>query len=322
MTTKPIPFNPKSLSAAREPAITIVNDYLKSIQKRHAMAITFIPFVGVLAGMFQIWKEGLGWQDISLLLTMYVLTVVGLEVGLHRYFSHKSFEAKPSLQILLAVLGAMAAQGPLIYWVANHRRHHQYSDRSGDPHSPHLQGDEFPDRIAGFWHAYMGWIFDHETPNPRFFVKDALRDPLLSQLDRLYLLWILLGLTVPAVVGGMMYGSFLGLWHGFLWGGLIRLFLVNQGTTFIVNSCCHTMGTRPFATNDQSTNNGWLCLPTFGSSWHNNHHAFPDSAISGLEWWQLDLSGWVIRALALLGFVWNVKTPTVERVFAKKGHSC
>lgn len=249
---------------------------------------------------------------------MYFLTVVGVEVGLHRYFAHKSFETTAALQSLLAILGAMAAQGPLIYWIANHRRHHQYSDQRGDPHSPHLQGEGLLNRITGFWHAHMGWIFDHETPNPGVFAKAELRNPSLSQIDRLYLFWILLGLVIPTIVGGVIYGNVVGLWHGFLWGGLVRLFLVNQGTTFIVNSSCHTVGTRPFLTDELSTNNGWLCLPTLGGSWHNNHHAFPGSAITGLAWWQLDPSGWVIRAFEWFGLVWNVKRPTPERIIAKK----
>ncbi len=304
------------------PQITIVNAYLQSLQRRHAFAITVIPLLGVIMAVFQTWKFGISRLEIITLLVTYGLSVIGVEVGFHRYFSHKSFEAHPAIRWLLGVLGSMAAQGPVIYWAANHRRHHQFSDQAGDPHSPHLHGSRIQDKWAGLWHAHMGWIFNHETPNPGFFTKDMRRDALIGHVDRLYLVWIGLGLLIPAIALGLIThhwsGSWRGLWSGFLWGGLVRIFLVNQGTTFIVNSVCHTLGQRPFHTGEQSTNNFWLMLPTFGGSWHNNHHAFPNSAINGLEWWQLDLSGWVIRSLNVMGLVWNVKQPTKKMIQARK----
>ena len=296
------------------PQITIINDYLQSIQRRHAFAITFFPLLGVILAIFQVWKYGVSPIDMGALLAMYGLTVIGVEVGFHRYFSHKSFDAHPSVRWLLGILGSMAAQGPVIYWAANHRRHHQFSDRRGDPHSPYLHGQGFRAQAAGLWHAHMGWIFNHETPNPGFFTKDMRRDPLIGHLDRHYLVWIGLGLLIPAIAVGWLTQSWMGLGAGLLWGGLVRIFLVNQGTTFIVNSVCHALGRRTFKTGDYSANNIWLALPTFGGSWHNNHHAFPHSAITGLEWWQLDLSGWVIRMLKRIGLAWNVKQPTRKMI--------
>ncbi len=303
------------------PQITIVNDYLQAIQQRHAFAITLLPLLGVVLAVVQVWNYGISAVDIAVLLIMYGLTVIGVEVGLHRYFSHKSFDTHPPIRWVLGVLGSMAAQGPLIYWAANHRRHHQFSDRTGDPHSPYEYGVPTQQRLKGLWHAHTGWMFHHTTPNPAFFTKEMCQDTLINQIDRLYLGWVALGLGLPSVIVGLFTQSWAGLWLGFLWGGLVRIFIVNQGATFFVNSVCHTWGKRPFNTQDSSTNNIWLVLVTFGGAWHNNHHAFPNAAMNDLEWWQLDLSGCLIRVLKWIGWAWNVKQPTKAMIEARKHQS-
>ena len=297
--------------------ITIKSDYLNNKGKFHAFAIALIPFLGTIFAVTIALVSGINSVDIWLLVVMYVLNVIGIEVGFHRYFSHNAFQTKTSVRAGLAILGSMAAQGPVNYWVSNHRRHHQYSDSSGDLHSPHIREDQPLNRWQGLWHAHIGWIFQHELTNTIVYAKDLLRDPLIYKINRLYLWWIVLGLTIPAVLGGLFTLSWTGMFSGLLWGGIVRLFLVQQGT-FIVNSVCHVWGSRPFLTSDRSTNNIWLALPSLGGSWHNNHHTFPYSATNRLDWWQVDISGWLIQALGKLGLAWNIRVPSSEVIKAKK----
>ena len=256
-------------------------------------------------------------MEIGLLVSLYILTLVGISVGFHRLFSHSTFQAHVAVKILLAILGSMACQGPLIYWVSNHRRHHQYSDKPGDPHSPYYIEEEAIDPILGLWHAQVGWTFTHEITNTFLFAKDLLRDSVISKVNQLYYFWVLLGLVIPTVLGGILTGTSMGLLSGFLWGGCIRLFLSYHFTNSI-NSITHLYGKRPFDTKEQSTNNICLAIPTIGEAWHNNHHAFPNSAKFGLQWWQVDLGYWVIRTLEVFGLAWDVKAPTAGMIEAKK----
>jgi stearoyl-CoA desaturase (delta-9 desaturase) len=236
--------------------------------------------------------------------------MIGISIGLHRYFSHGAFQTSWPLRLLLLVLGAMAAQGPVFYWAANHRRHHNYSDKPGDPHSPHLDpGTSLWGWLRGFWHAHLGWVFDHQVADGARFIPDLLSDPILARADRLYFAWVLLGLAFPALLGGFLIGGGTGAFLGFLWGGLVRIFLGQQTVAFI-NSVCHAFGSRPFPGTSQSRNNVLVAFFSLGEGWHNNHHAFPYAAVFGLEWWQVDPLGWLIRGLARLGLAWDVKAPT------------
>lgn len=297
--------------------ITIANDRLQALQQRFALATVLIPFLGSVLAIGLLWRSGIGAVEVGLLVSMYFLSLIGITVGFHRHFSHRAFQTNAAIRVMLAILGSMAAQGPIIHWVSSHRRHHQYSDQPGDTHSPHLCEGEKLIWLRGFWHAHVGWMFNSEMTNSALFAKDLLRDSAIAKVNQLYLTWVFLGLAIPSVLGGVLTGMWMGAFQGVLWGGLVRIFLVHHAT-WSINSITHLYGSRPFDTREQSTNNIWLVIPTGGEAWHNNHHAFPTSAKFGLLWWQIDLGYWVIRALELTGLVWNVKVPTADMLSAKK----
>lgn len=297
--------------------LTITSNYLQTLYRRLTLVTVLIPFTGSLVAIGLLWNSMLSPLDVELLVSMYVLTTLGIEVGFHRHFSHHAFQTTTAVQVILAILGSMAAQGGVIYWVATHRRHHQYSDLPGDPHSPHLHGDGISGRLHGLWHAYVGWLLAGEITNSMLFAKDMLRSPVIVKVNKLHQLWVILGLAIPTVLGGVLTWTWMGAFQGFMWGGLVRVFLGHQ-TAWLNVSMSHSYGSRPFDTNDGSTNNMWLAILTWGQSWHNNHHAFPNSAISGLEWWQIDLGAWAIRLLEFAGLAWDLKVPTVSMIKLKK----
>lgn len=270
------------------------------------LSVVILPFVGFVAVIVSLWGRGFNWVDGGLLLGMYVLTALGITVGFHRLFTHRAFETNKAIQFLLAVLGSMAVEGPLLKWVAIHRRHHQHSDTSEDPHSPHAHGDGLLALFCGVWHAHMGWFFEPDSPNLAHYVKDLHQSKLLRSASRLFPLWAILGLLIPAALGGLLTGTWMGVLSGLLWGGLARIFLVHH-VTWSINSICHLWGSRPFKTGDQSRNNFVFGTLGLGEGWHNNHHAFPSSARFGLRWWQIDLGYWFICALASLGLASRVK---------------
>jgi stearoyl-CoA desaturase (delta-9 desaturase) len=275
-----------------------------------------LPFLALGAAAVFLWGWGFSWTDFGLLVGMYVLTALGITVGFHRLFTHHSFETYRVVQLVLGVLGSMAVQGPLLKWVAQHRRHHQHSDQPGDPHSPHLHGRGLLGLLGGLWHSHLGWVFDADAPDLDRYVKDLRQSRLLRVLSALFPLWVALGLLVPAALGGLLSGTWPGALLGLLWGGLARVFLVHH-VTWSVNSVCHLWGGRPFPVRDESRNHFLVGVLALGEGWHNNHHAFPTSARHGLRWWQLDVSYWVIRALALLGLGWNVKLPAGQTFTAQ-----
>jgi stearoyl-CoA desaturase (delta-9 desaturase) len=241
---------------------------------------------------------------------MYMVSSIGIGIGYHRLASHGSFQTYPLVRAILAVFGSTASQGPVYYWAAIHRRHHATSDRPGDPHSPYLgHGEGLAGFFRGLWHAHVGWMFIHEITDWCRYITDLIRDDLLFRVNRLYFLWVFLGLAIPAALGGLLTGTWMGVLTGFLWGGLIRLFFV-QHVTWSINSVCHIWGTTPFRVADRSRNNLLIALPSSGEGWHNNHHAFPYSARHGLRWWQLDLNYAIIRGLALVGLAWDLKLPS------------
>jgi len=266
------------------------------------------PFLGLVAAAISLWGWGFSWVHLGLLLGMYALTALGITVGFHRLFSHRAFETNGAIQFLLAALGSMAAEGSLLKWVALHRRHHQYSDQPGDPHSPHQRGGSLLGLLGGLWHAHVGWVFRADPPDLSRYVKDLRQSSSLRTASALFPLWVVIGLLVPTALGGLLTGTWMGALFGLLWGGLARIFLVHH-VTWSVNSVCHLWGCRPFQTNDHSRNNFLFGVLALGEGWHNNHHAFPTSARHGLRWWQIDMSYWVIRALTLLGLAWKVTLP-------------
>jgi stearoyl-CoA desaturase (delta-9 desaturase) len=249
----------------------------------------------------------------------YLLTGLGITVGFHRLFTHRSFKTRPALRGLLAVMGSAAVEGPVIEWVANHRKHHQFSDQPGDPHSPHVDyGHGWRGALAGLYHAHIGWIFGGDALADRErYAKDLLADPVVAFVDRTFLLWVLAGLAFPFAIGFALTGTLLGALTALLWGGAVRMFCLHHAT-FSINSLCHFFGRRRYDTDDESRNLHWLALPTLGEAWHNNHHAFPTSARHGLRWWQLDPSAWFISALQHLGLAWDVVRISPERQLGKR----
>jgi stearoyl-CoA desaturase (delta-9 desaturase) len=292
-------------------------DILARRQRIHAWAILLVPSAGTLVAVVLAARYGVRTLELALLVAMYSLTMLGIIVGFHRHASHHAFDAHPAVRVILLASGSMAAQGPLFYWVANHRRHHQLSDRPGDPHSPRFDEERPLSGVRGLLHAHMGWSFDHPITNVLTYGKDLFRDPILGKINRLYYPLVALGLLLPGVVAGLVSGSFSAVVTGVLWGGLVRLFLVHH-VVFAVNSLGHAFGARPFATRDESRNNAWLAIPSFGDAWHNNHHAFPSAAYAGLEPWQIDVGGWVISALEWLGLARAVKRPTRAAMDTKR----
>jgi stearoyl-CoA desaturase (delta-9 desaturase) len=241
-------------------------------------------------------------------LVTYIVGMLGITVGFHRLFSHRSFAAGPALRVVLAIAGSITAQGSVTHWVANHRRHHVFTDQAEDVHSPHCKGGKTFGKWRGFWHAQLSWIYSHRPTNPLVFAKDILRDRALQRVSQLYPAWIAAGVLLPALLVGSIEGTWRGVLDGALWGGGVRMFLGIMLPS-AVNSFGHMVGSRPFATSDHSRNVAWLAWLTLGEGWHNNHHAFPASARLGLRWWQLDAGWGLICLLRALGVVSDVRTP-------------
>ena len=280
--------------------------------------ITVLPFVALAVAGWQTWNELLYWHDLVVFLIVYAMTGLGVTVGFHRLLTHRSFKTGPRTRGVLTVLGTMAIEGPVISWVADHRKHHAFADEEGDPHSPHVgHGGGVRGMLRGLFHAHMGWLFIHtQRGSKERYAPDLLKDPVVRWADRTFLLWVAVGLLIPFLLGFALGGTLTAGLTGLLWGGLVRMFVVHH-VTYSINSLCHVFGRRPFDTGDESRNLAWLAPFTFGESWHNNHHAFPTSAVHGLRRHQLDLSAWVIGALERLGLAWDVVRVPPERQAAR-----
>lgn len=279
------------------------------------------PFAAFVAAVAFLWHRGsphfgIGWPEIAVMVVMYSLAGFGVTIGFHRLLTHRSFETSRPVRLLLGVLGSAAAQGMLIRWCATHRRHHQQSDRDGDPHSPHLHGDGAWEMIRGMWHAHVGWCFDADARGLARSVPDLLADRALLLIDKLYFLWVALGIVLPALALGLYARSWHGFFAGMIWGGFVRIFFM-QHVTWSVNSVCHVWGTRPFRSSDHSTNNYPIALLSLGEGWHNNHHAFPTSARHGLRWWEFDASYLLIAAMRCCGLAWDVRVPKSSALSAR-----
>jgi stearoyl-CoA desaturase (Delta-9 desaturase) len=276
--------------------------------------VTGLPVLALGVVVWQAWADLLRWSDVAVFLILYVLTGLGVTVGFHRHFTHRSFRTGRVLRGVLAALGSAAIEGPVISWVADHRKHHAFSDREGDPHSPHVDhGGGWRGAMAGLLHAHVGWLFIHTQRGAKQrYAPDLIADPVVRFVDRTFVLWAVGGLAAAFGLGWALGGSVDAALTGLLWGGAMRMLFLHH-MTYSINSICHFFGRRGFATEDHSRNVSWLALPTLGESWHNNHHAFPTSATHGLRWWQVDVSSLVIRALEATGVVWDVVRVSPER---------
>ena len=279
-----------------------------------------VPVAALIVGGWLAWGGTLHWHDLVVLAITYTLSGLGITVGYHRLFTHRSFKTTRSVRALLAVLGSTAVEGPVTEWVATHRKHHRISDRPGDPHSPHV--DHAPGwrgALRGLGHAHVGWMFrGKDMANPARYAKDLLGDRDLRFIGRTFPLWAAVGLLVPFGLGVALTGSLVGGLTGLLWGGAVRVFLLHH-VTFSINSLCHYFGRRPFQTGDQSRNLAWLAPLAFGEAWHNNHHAFPTSARHGLGRRQIDPGAWAITVLERLHLAWDVIRISPAHQQAKRG---
>ncbi|MET9212937.1 MULTISPECIES: acyl-CoA desaturase [unclassified Nocardia] len=296
---------------------TISNPYIHRLQRRHFLLFDVAPIVGTVAALGFLFVRPFGGMELALLFGMWLLTGLGITVGYHRLFTHRTFRTTPTVAAVLAVFGSMAGQGPVVSWVALHRRHHEYSDREGDPHSPNLSGDGLRGVLRGLAHSHFLWMRRHEYPNIVHYAPDLIKDRSLVRVARLYYWWVGLGLLLPTVLGGLLTLSWTGAVSGLLWGGFVRIFLLEH-IVWAINSILHMVGTRPYRSRENSRNGGVFALITLGESWHNNHHAFPESPSFGLHWYRLDPGYWLIWTLETFGLAWDLKIPTADRLAAKR----
>ena len=281
--------------------------------------ITVLPVLALGAVAVQLWGNTLGVSDLVVFAVMYVATGLGITVGFHRLLTHRSFKTTNGVKAVLAILGSVAIEGPVISWVADHRKHHAFSDQPGDPHSPHVDhGGGLRGALRGLLHAHVGWLFIHTHRGRKTrYAPDLLADPVIAWVDRTFVLWVVTGFVVPFGLGALIGGS----WHdgltGMLWGGLVRV-LVLHHVTYSINSLCHFFGRRPFVTGDESRNLAWLAPLSFGEAWHNGHHAFPTSARHGLRRGEIDISAGVIALLERAGLAWDVVRVSPARLESKR----
>jgi stearoyl-CoA desaturase (delta-9 desaturase) len=270
-----------------------------------------VPFAGVIAAIVLLWDHGVNATDLAIMAVMYLASAGGITIGFHRLLTHRAFQTHPWLERTFAVLGSLAVQGSVLDWVADHRKHHAFADEEGDPHSPHVGHGS---GLAGLWHAHTGWLFETQgQADWKKYAPELYEDPAMRAIARRFPLLVLLSLLIPTLAGFVLNGfTAIGALEGYVWGGLVRIFLVHH-VTWSINSICHTFGRRRFQTEDHSTNVWWLAPFSLGESWHHNHHAFPRSAFHGLRWYELDLSGLLILGLQRTGLAWNVVRISPER---------
>ncbi len=275
-----------------------------------------VPLLALLAAVPLAWGWGLGWHDVLIGLVFYVISGMGISMGFHRHFTHSSFKANKPLRIALAIAGSLAIEGPVLVWVADHRRHHKYSDKEGDPHSPWRFGTDWKALTKGFLWAHMGWMFNPNRTSQRKFCPDLLADRTVNRVSKLFPLWVAVSLLGPALIGGLWSMSFTGALTAFFWASLVRVSLLHH-VTWSINSVCHTFGNEDFQSRDKSRNVAWLAIPSFGESWHNLHHADPTCARHGALRGQIDISARTIRWCEQLGWAWDVRWPDEQRLTPK-----
>jgi stearoyl-CoA desaturase (delta-9 desaturase) len=277
------------------------------------------PLVGLVVAIVLLWNRAIGPLELALLVGFYVVTCLGVTLGYHRMFTHRAFESSRAFTAIVAVMGSMAVEGSVITWVADHRKHHAFTDLDGDPHSPHLSGPGFWGGVKGLWHAHIGWLFETVgTAERERFAADLLKDRLLRAVDKLFFLWVTLSFAIPFALGWIVGGDIGTALTALLWGGFVRVFLLHH-VTWSINSICHFFGRKRFDIEDESRNVFWLAPLSMGESWHHNHHAFPTSAFHGLRLGErlADPTGLMIALLEKLGLVCNVVRVSPDRQAAK-----
>ena len=287
---------------------------MTKVEKAVNIGAVVLPFAATVAAIALLWNSLVSGTDLAIAVAMYLVTAIGITVGFHRMLTHRSFQTSKPVEYLFAACGSMAVQGPVISWVADHRKHHAHTDEEGDPHSPHIgHGAGARGALSGLWHAHTGWLFSTQgRADWKRYAADLYEDRGMRAISRQFPLLVLASLALPALAGYLASGTLVGAATGLLWGGLVRIFFVHH-VTWSVNSICHFLGSRRFATDDHSTNVFWLALPSLGESWHHNHHAFPRSATHGLRRWEIDPSALIIAGMEKLGLARNVVRISPER---------
>jgi stearoyl-CoA desaturase (delta-9 desaturase) len=271
-----------------------------------------VPFLALIAAIPMLWGWGISVTDLVIALAFYVVSGSGITVGFHRYFTHGAFKARRGLKIYLALAGSTAVEGPVIRWVADHRRHHAYSDREGDPHSPWRYGESLRGLTKGFFYAHIGWLFDVEKTNLDKYAPDLLADRDIARIDRYFPAIVAFTMFAPPLIGGLVTWSWAGALTAFFWASLVRVALLHH-VTWSINSVCHIVGERPYASRDRSANFWPLAILSFGESWHNSHHADQTCARHGVDRGQIDISAAMIRGFEKLGWASDVRWPKRER---------
>jgi stearoyl-CoA desaturase (delta-9 desaturase) len=287
---------------------------MSKTEKAVNLGAVVIPFIATLTAIVLLWNSWVTAADLIIAAVMYLLTAIGITVGFHRLLTHRSFQTSKPIEYTFAILGSMAVQGPVISWVADHRKHHAHTDEEGDPHSPHVSPDGGVQSVfAGLWHAHTGWLMSTQgRADWKKYAPDLYEDKGMRYINRHFGFLVYMSLAIPALAGFLVTGTLVGAATGLLWGGFVRIFFVHH-ITWSVNSVCHFLGTRRFDTDDRSTNVFWLALPSLGESWHHNHHAFPRSAVHGLKRREPDPSALIISAMEKLGLAHNVIRISPER---------
>lgn len=318
MTTTEHATPPRAPESTDVPLDTLGGE-TQSLKERVTIGLFIaVPFLAIVAAIPVAWMGGfLSWLDVVLAVVMYAISGHGVTVGFHRHFTHRAFKANSKVRAAMAISGSMAIEGPVIQWVADHRRHHKYSDKDGDPHSPWRYGETIPALLKGMLFAHIGWMFDVEQTDKRKFAPDLLKDNSIRRISKLFPLWVAVSMLAPPLIGGLVTMSWHGALTAFFWATLVRIGLLHH-VTWSIDSICHAIGERPFESRDKSGNVWWLAFLSMGESWHNLHHADPTCARHGVLKGQIDSSARVIWAFEKLGWAWDVRWPSTERVESKR----
>jgi stearoyl-CoA desaturase (delta-9 desaturase) len=308
--------DPAEVARARAPRPDIDPEPNSSLDRFLVALFVAVPLLAVLVAIPLAWGWGLGWHDIVLAFAFYVITGMGITMGFHRHFTHSSFKAARPLRVSLAIAGSLAIEGPVLVWVADHRRHHKYSDKEGDPHSPWRFGNDWKALTKGFLYAHIGWMFNPNRTSQEKFCPDLLADPPIRRVSNTFPLWAMISLLAPALIGGLWSMSLAGALTAFFWASLVRICLLHH-VTWSINSVCHTFGNEDFDVRDKSRNVAWLAIPSFGESWHNLHHSDPTCARHGALEGQIDISARAIWIAEKLGWAWDVRWPDEQRLSGK-----